>query len=187
MTAARSIIQMPSLEIEITFRPRSDSALIFHVTRTDGTATWQKHEGVRAAFFAMHDLSHYAVETTLSAKEGFYGLLAAGGDIDDVSGKGSKGPLPLEAVVVEHVVGLLERERSGGADPMTAVEVQTHLALHVVTGELGYVPALTDAQLNTARGRIADLHATWASHAAAGDPLVLRFRQPAISGLRMPE
>jgi hypothetical protein len=57
---------------------RPDGDVGFTCTRPDGTSTWQRHTGARAGFFAVHDLTHYAVETELGVRHGFYGLVADG-------------------------------------------------------------------------------------------------------------
>jgi hypothetical protein len=75
---------------------------------------WQKLPK-HGAHFALHDLTHFAVETTLGYRRGFYGLLAEGWDFDDVTGKGMRGPLPKEALEVERIVGVFDSERACGA------------------------------------------------------------------------
>lgn len=62
--------------------------------RPDGSVTGQKQEGAHAGFFPGHDLTHFAVETELGSTMACYGLIASGWDIDDTTGKGSRGPLP---------------------------------------------------------------------------------------------
>ena len=66
--------------------------------RADGSLTWQKQTDRHAAFFALHDLTHFAVETTLGYARGFFGLIAEGWDFEDTGGKGARGPLPPEAI-----------------------------------------------------------------------------------------
>jgi hypothetical protein len=80
-------------------------------TREDGSVTWQK-QARHGAHFALHDLTHFAVETALGCNEGFFGLIAHGWDIDDTTGKGSRGSLPEGALVVEKIVGLFDSERA---------------------------------------------------------------------------
>lgn len=63
----------------------------------------------------MHDLTHYAVETALGYRRGFFGLIAEGWDVEDTTGKGARGPLPVEAGEVERIVGLFDSERGSGA------------------------------------------------------------------------
>ena len=81
-------------------------------TREDGSVTWQKQRHGR--YFAVHDLTHFAVETTLGFNNGFFGLIAQGWDVDDTTGKGSRGPLPPEAAWSENIVGLFQAELASG-------------------------------------------------------------------------
>ena len=99
------------LSIQIT--KRSDGGGVLRCVRADGSVTWQKQTARHAAFFALHDLTHFAVETTLGYRQGFFGLIAAGWDVDDTTGKGARGALPPEAGEVEQIVGLFSSERSG--------------------------------------------------------------------------
>src|SRR5207247_1266898 len=100
------------LSIQIT--KRTDGSGVLRCVRADGSMTWQKQKSRHAAFFALHDLTHFAVESALEFRRGFYGLIADGWEIDDTTGKGTRGPLPDEAVEVEHLVGSFDSERSGG-------------------------------------------------------------------------
>jgi hypothetical protein len=86
---------MGMLQIEIS--KRSDGAGALRCTRKDGSVTWQK-QPKHGAHFALHDITHYAVETALVYRRGFFGLIAKGWDLDDTTGKGARGPLPPEAV-----------------------------------------------------------------------------------------
>ena len=160
-------MRAPELRVQLTKRP--DGGAVLRCVRADGSATWQRQEGARAAFFPFHDLTHLAVESTLGFGSGFYGLVADGWDIDDTSGKGRRGRLPAEAVLVEHLVGLLDRERMGGAPPLSAAELR---ALLETAGQAP--PDLGDAALDAARARIAELHGAWAA-LAAGETLELPF------------
>jgi len=99
------------LRVEIVKQP--DGSGVLRCTREDGSSTWQKQTR-HAAHFALHDLTHFAVETTLEYREGFFGLVANGWDIDDTTGKGARGPLPEKAVEVEKIVGLFDSERGSG-------------------------------------------------------------------------
>ncbi len=97
--------------IQIT--KRADGGGVLRCVRADGTVTWQK-QGRHAAFFALHDLTHFAVESTLGLERGFFGLVEEGWDLEDTTGKGARGPLPAEAMVAEHIVGLFDAERGSG-------------------------------------------------------------------------
>ena len=93
---------------------KSDGSGVLRCVRADGSAAWQKQTDRHAAFFALHDLTHFAVETALGYRRGFFGLIAMGWEIEDTTGKGSRGPLPPEAGEVEGIVGLFDAERASG-------------------------------------------------------------------------
>ena len=97
------------MKIEILKEPHG--AGVLHCTRTDGTLTWQRR-AKHAEHFALHDLTHYAVETVLGYGRGFFGLIAEGWELDDTTGKGQRGGLPAEAIEVERIVGLFDTERA---------------------------------------------------------------------------
>lgn len=169
-------------ELEITFRARGDGDVVMECVRADGTRTWQRQKGARAAFFPFHDLTHYAVETVLGAREGFYGLIAAGWDIEDTGGKGARGPLPAEAALVEHLVGLFQLERMGGAEPLTTESLALALAPRTGPGALPPLPPLRDEQLQRVRDERDRLLDAWA-RTAPGETLALSFTRPPRSGL----
>jgi hypothetical protein len=100
--------------VRVQITKRADGAGILKCIRSDGTATWQKQSDRHAAHFALHDLTHFAVETTLGYQSAFFGLLAQGWDMEDVTGKGKRGLLPSEATEVERIVGLFDAERGCG-------------------------------------------------------------------------
>jgi hypothetical protein len=100
------------LLIQIAKQP--DSSTLLRCTRADGSVTWQK-QTKHAAHFVLHDLTHYAVETTFGYTQGFWGLISAGWDIDDTTGKGKRGAIPPEALEVEKIVGLFDSERAMSA------------------------------------------------------------------------
>lgn len=93
---------------------KADGAGVLRCVRADGSVTWQKQTDRHAAYFALHDLTHFAVETTLGYRRGFFGLIAEGWDIEDTTGKSARGPLPPEAGEAEVIVGLFFAERASG-------------------------------------------------------------------------
>ncbi|MDP8980092.1 MAG: hypothetical protein M3O35_05825 [Acidobacteriota bacterium] len=133
--------------IQISKRP--DGGGLLRCVRADGSATWQKQSGRNAPFFALHDLTHFAVESVLGYRSGFFGLISEGWDMDDTDGKGPRGPLPAEAVEVERIVGLFDAERGSGA-LMTAKEF----------GEYG-PRKLTEEEIAGVRAKRAELFARW--------------------------
>src|SRR5262245_37975331 len=148
----------PRLRIKIT--KRTDGGYVIACTRPDGSVTWQK--GRSAAFFPVHDLTHYAVETELNHKRGFFGLLAEGWDFTDFSSDWPRGRIPADAEPAELIVGLLDTERNGGGGtdgaPMTAADLNAAAARFLEQLGIKQVPAaqvvnLTDDQLARIRQR----------------------------------
>jgi hypothetical protein len=111
--------------LRIQIAKRSDGGGVLRCTRADGSVTWQKQTARHAAHFALHDLTHFAVESALGFKHGFFGLIAEGWEIEDTTGKGARGKLPEEAAHVECVVGLFDTERAGMVI-YTAAEFNQH-------------------------------------------------------------
>jgi hypothetical protein len=157
----------------IQFTKRKDGGALLRCVRADGSATWQRQDDNRAAFFPLHDLTHYAVESELGFARGFYGLIAEGWDIADTTGKGTRGPLPDETIEVEYIVGALSAERAG--DPAcTAEEFNGLAAAFAKTRKLLEPRRLTDADLTRIRSRIDELFARWRA-LPQGETLELSF------------
>lgn len=157
----------PVLRIEIVKRP--DGTGVLRCTRQDGSVTWQK-QAKHAAYFALHDLTHFAVETALGYRRGFFGLLSQGWDVDDTTGKGARGQVPSETVEVERIVGLFDSERGCGT-LWTADEFSEHAPR-----------ALTDDEIHRVRALRAALFRKWAA-VAPGEKLELTFEVPAASSI----
>lgn len=146
--------------IEILKQP--DGRGLLRCTRDDGSVTWQK-QARHAAHFALHDLTHFSVESALGCSSGFFGLIEQGWDTADTTGKGTRGPLPQEAIEVEKIVGLLDTERASGA--LINVREFNQLAPR----------SLTQAELNSIRKLRAELFEKW-SAVQPGEALQLTFR-----------
>jgi hypothetical protein len=101
--------------VRVQITKKTDGSGVLRCVRADGSATWQKQTDRHAAYFSLHDLTHFAVETELGYRSGFFGLIAEGWEIEDTTGKGARGPLPPEAGEVEMLVGVFSAERAGGA------------------------------------------------------------------------
>ncbi len=160
------------LRIQITKRP--DGSGLLRCVRADGSVTWQKQER-HARFFAMHDLTHFAVESSLGFERAFYGLIAEGWDVEDTTGKGARGPLPEEALEAEHFVGTLDAERASGAR-FTAEEFNDHAALHAASSGRAAPRRLTEDDLHLARSCRDELLAQW-SAIPPGGMLELNYRR----------
>lgn len=166
---------MSDLLVQLT--KRADGATVLRCVRADGSATWQRQERQHARHFPLHDLAHYAIETELAFCHGFYGLIAQGWDIEDTTGKGARGPLPPEALVVEYVVGALDVERAGGSE-WSAEDFNVQAANYCAARGSPAPRPLTDADLARVRSRIAELHALWWA-LPPGETLELRYASAA--------
>jgi hypothetical protein len=162
---------MKPLTIELS--KSADGAVVLRCVRGDGSVTWQKQGGKPASFFPLHDLTHFSVETVLEAQQGFYGLIAGGWDIGGTTGKGAKGPLPDEALAVEHLVGMLDAERASGTI-MSAAELNEHAAAYAKENHFSPKFALTDKILERIRSQTADLHSRWIA-LPVGETMALEF------------
>jgi hypothetical protein len=147
------------LRIEIVKRP--DGTGVLRCIREDGSLTWQK-QARHAAHFALHDLTHYSVETALGYRRGFFGLIAEGWDLDDTTGKGTRGSLPAEALEAERIVGLFDAERASGQ--LWSCEQFNESAPR----------QLTSAEIQRVRALRSDLFQKW-SLVNPGDKLQLTF------------
>ena len=147
--------------MKIRIVKRTDGGSVLSCTRADGSVTWQRQEGKNAAFFPVHDLTHYAVETTLGHDRGFYGLVAEGWDIGDFGSPWPRGPMPDDAVTSELIVGFLDAERAGGVQ-WTAEDLNEKAELY--NAEHGRAPrwaALTDDDLTRVRKTARALIERW--------------------------
>ena len=43
-------------ELTIALEKRTDGSTVLSCRRSDGSVTWQRHEGSKASFFPLHDL-----------------------------------------------------------------------------------------------------------------------------------
>jgi hypothetical protein len=162
---------MPRLLIQLTKRPDGSAGL--RCTRADGSVTWQRQEGRYAAFFPLHDLTHYAIETELGYTRGFFGLIVEGWSIEEMTGKSPRGPLPREAIEVEHLVGLFDLERTSGT-PWTADELHAHARAYATDARLPPPREHGDDQLERVRRRLRDLLDLWLA-LGPGQTLELQF------------
>ena len=158
---------MPSPELLNRLVKRADGSAVLRCVRADGSASWQRHDGRQGTFFPLHDLTHFAVESELGVRSGFYGLVARGWDIEDTTGKGARGALPPEALVVEHLVGALDLERAGSV-VWTAPELNAQAVAFSETRGLPPPPSLTDDDLSRIRARARALLEQWAALEAGG-------------------
>ena len=151
---------MPGPRLKIRLTRRADGAVLFELLRADGTRTWQKRTGPTADFFAIHDLTHYAVETSLDFRRGFYGLVAEGWDLSDFGTPWPRGALPPEALPPEVIVGCFDTARASHA-PLTAHDCNTSVASYFSNARLPAPAPVTDEALAQVQERLSDLIWRW--------------------------
>jgi hypothetical protein len=161
--------------VNIELSKRTDGSVILKFRRRDGSEDWQKQQGPNAAFFPLHDLTHYAVESELGITDAFYGLVAAGWTIAE-TGEGKRPGMPHNALFVENVVGTLDTERASGSR-WTADEFNENTARFAAQGGRPAPRLLTDDELARIRKRRAELFAAW-QELPPGRTLELSFPDP---------
>jgi hypothetical protein len=148
-------------ELTIQLTKRTDGSVIMRCLRADGSVTWQRQHGPDARFFPLHDLTHFAVETTMEFRRGFFGLLADGWKLTDFTGPKERGPIPPEAQPAELIVGLIDAERAAGEEP-TADEINEHArTFYAQRGLTDPPPTITDQQLRRILDLTSELFARW--------------------------
>jgi len=162
-----------SQQIVIRIKKGTDGRTSLSCTRADGTTTWQRQEGARATFFPRHDLTHYAVETALGHRQGFYGLVSAGWDFSDFGSPWPRGRLPVEAAISEMIVGVLDVERRTG-ERVSADDLNQKLAEYSVENGLPQQRQLAEEDLARVRAMRAELFARWEA-VRPGDALEIPF------------
>ena len=132
----------------------------FACERSDGSSTWQRPTPSQAAFFALHDLTHFACESELTNLKGFFALITNGWEISDFEDKQKNSSLPGDALLVEVIVGLLDTERASRTR-WTSDEFNTHIQNHGKTHSMAFELQLTNVQLEFIRTRRDELFARW--------------------------
>jgi hypothetical protein len=170
-------VAVPALTIRIKKHP--DASASISCTRRDGSVTWQRQRGALGLVFPPHDLTHYAVETTLGFGRGFYGLLAEGWDISDFAAPWPRGPIPAEAQEVELLVGFFQqdvRTQPAWTPEEFAQHAESFVAARAALKHkaIAIPRVLTPNDLVRVRAVRDALLARW-SALAASDELVLEF------------
>ena len=172
MRAAAASMDSSDTVMRIRIHNRVDGLAVLRCERADGSVTWQRHPAKNSRFFPPHDLTHYAVETTLGFERGFYGLVAAGWDLSDFGHPWPRGRLPAEATVAEFLVGCLDLERSAG-QLQSAEDVNA-----AGTRQCGDTwSSITDDELTRTRTLAHELIAQWWALPPDGE-IALEFTPP---------
>jgi hypothetical protein len=157
----------------IEFVKRKDGSTVLRCNREDGSVTWQRNDDQHALFFPIHDLTHYAVETELGFRRGFYGLIAEGWEIAETTGKTARGALPSETLEVEYLVSAFSAERAGGAIA-SAAEFNQLAATFAKAKGMPAPRELSDDDLARVRARFDKLTMKWRA-VSRGKTLELGF------------
>jgi len=137
--------------------------------RAHGSRTWSTVH----PFFPLHDLTHCAVERVFGFDEAFFGLIASGWGIDAFAEPGANARMPVQAMVTECMVGLLDLER-GTSQPMSGAEFTAALAASLAGQGLQAFRPVGDGELAEVRALRGTLSARW--HALGpGETLELIF------------
>ena len=154
-----------SPDLHIRLKRHADGSASLTLTRRDGSVTWQRQKGSLALVFPLHDLTHFAVESTLNYRGAFYGLVADGWEINDFAKPWPRGPIPVEAREAEMLVGLFDGMRAHRAT-WDAAELNRQLASLVVDSKFaGEIEPrlLTDADVARVREVRNDLLDRWSA------------------------
>jgi hypothetical protein len=149
---------VPELRIQLV--KEKDGSVLLRCLRADGTTTWQRNDGARGSFFVIHDLTHFAVETVLGHRRGFWGLVADGWNVTDFGAPWPRGPLPADLDPSELLVGFLDGERAGGVR-WTAADFSEKARHYYATRGLEKTVTLSDVELDTIRSRLSELAGQW--------------------------
>ncbi len=124
-------------------------------------------------FFVRHDLTHFAVETTLGVGQAFYGLLGQGWDIGSFEEREPGSPkvreLPAEALKVEAIVGTLDLDWASG-------ELPVHETISLINAKLNS-EEIQAAEIEAIRRLRAKLWTDWLA-LNPGEAIDLEFPQP---------
>ncbi|MFL5580564.1 MAG: hypothetical protein ACJ8AO_09325 [Gemmatimonadaceae bacterium] len=166
---------MSTPHLLVRLRKNADGSAVLSCERADGSVTWQRQFGRRGAFFPQHDLTHFAVETTLGHRRGFFGLVAEGWDFADFGAPWPRGRIPEDADPSELIVGFLDIERTTGVE-MTADELDSHARTSLASrgGDAAAWQPISAADLARVREAARMLLVRWAA-LVPGEALELHF------------
>jgi hypothetical protein len=142
----------------------------FALHRANGTVTVMRNPN---PFFPVHDLTHYAVESVLRHRRGFYGLVSEGWNFEDFGTPWPRGPLPPDTEPAEFIVGMFDLERATGIE-MTIEDINEQLQRYAAEHPATPRAHLSPPQLDEVRRRVRAYAERWAT-LAPGDTLVLDY------------
>jgi hypothetical protein len=161
--------------MQVLFTKHTSKPPTLTCIRDDGTTTWFQSKN-HGDFFAIHDLTHYAIETILQYDQAFFGLVAHGRNLDDfagtVHGEKETRAYPSEALYAEIMAGLLTVAENTN-NKLNYGDFITSLKESCVKHSTP-VPKITEVQIQAIRSRVHELTQRWHS-TPEGDTLHLTF------------
>jgi hypothetical protein len=156
---------MPRLTFRLKKNADAKAQLI--LVREDGTHT-AGTIGPTDGYGPVHDLTHFAIESTLGVDDGFLGLCASGWEISDFEVRGTPARLPAGAIFAEVAAGelsrqLLTRQVTSLEDFLWAID----LTFKQHPGGVDR-PQITEEQFNTIHALIAEQWKRWRELEANG-------------------
>lgn len=159
------------MSLQLRIKKGSDGRVAsFALHRADGSFTVMRNIN---PFFPIHDLTHYAVESTFRLRQGFYGMVSDGWNFEDFGAPWPRGPMPADRDPAEEVVGLLDLERATGF-PMSLDDVNEQLRAFAAAHPAAPPLVVTEASLDAVRQRVRSYAAQWAA-LPNGQTLVLEY------------
>jgi hypothetical protein len=157
---------LPYLQVQLKKVSAEKSS--FHARRPDGSEVWSRVH----PFYPGHDLTHFAVESALGLRRGFFGLLAEGWELTDFVRKHAAAKLPVEAFWAECAVGVTEL--LGRPSPLPLAEWQDALDQSVAGQKLPPFRRVNAAEYARMNSQRAALLRQW-SDLPLGETLALDF------------
>jgi hypothetical protein len=142
--------------MRVRFKKAADGRHSLSCERNDGSRTWTHLQPA----IVTHDFVHWALETTLGVKAGFWGLIARGYDLRAFMEPGATKMLPEEAAWTEFAVGSIWRD-SWGQPPLDADGVIEELAVRAEMHGWKTARSITPDELARIRAAVADLSYRW--------------------------
>lgn len=147
-------------DLIIRIKKKTDGSAAMSCERADGSVTWQRQDGSQGRFFPLHDLTHCAVERVLRQRRGFYALIAEGWNLSDFGAPWPRGPLPVDALASELIVGFLDSERSAGAE-WSATDFNESAATYYAQHGIEGACVISDEELVRIREHRRELFSQW--------------------------
>jgi hypothetical protein len=159
----------PAAPLIIRLKKTPDAPPVLTGVRADGTVTWQRAH----IAFPVHDLVHYSVESRLGLRDAFFGLIAAGWNLEDFGQPWPKGPLPAEALYAEQLVGEIWRAFVQ-REPLAARDLNQQVSAARAHQGLDMPRMVTDSELEDILARLGELALRWRT-LPPGGTMELRF------------